>query len=131
METVINGKKVVFRDKFPARFGWGLLGAAVRLNEKRSEYIITGEDGKETYRADMPSYVSIISEVFTFEEITQFVRGAVESWEFGGDLESDKACENLSPVSELMHIAIEAISLFNKSDTSGESVGPPTPESAD
>ena len=131
METEINGKKVVFRDKFPARFGWGLLGAAVRLNEKRREYIIEGEDGKETFAPDMPDYVTIISDVFTFDEITQFIRGAVESWEFDGDLSTDKACENLSPVTELMHIAIESIKLFNQSDTSGEAVGPPTPESAD
>ena len=131
METEINGKKVVFRDKFPARFGWGLLGAAVRLNDKRREYIITDEDGKETFSPDMPGYVTIISDVFTFEEVTQFIRGAVESWEFDGDLESDKACEDLNPVSELMLIAIEALNLFNKSDTSGEAVGPPTPESED
>ena len=129
METEINGKRVVFRDKFPARFGWGLLGAAVKLNDKRREYIVTDADGNETFRPDMPSYVSIISEVFTFDEITQFIRGAVESWEFDGDLNTDKACENLSPVSELMHIAIEAISLFNKSDTSGEAVGPSIPAS--
>ena len=131
METEINGKKVVFRDKFPARFGWGLLGAAVRLNDKRREYIITDKDGKETFAPDMPSYVTIISDVFTFDEIVQFIRGAVESWEFDGDLSTDRACENLSPVTELMHIAIEAISLFNKSDTSGEAVGPPTPELED
>ena len=131
METEINGKKVVFRDKFPARFGWGLLGAAVRLNDKRREYIIEHEDGTETFSPDMPSYVTIISEVFTFEEIVQFIRGAVESWEFAGDLNTDKACDNLNPVSELMHIAIESISLFNKSDTSGEAAGPPIPESAD
>ena len=131
METEINGKKVVFRDKFPARFGWGLLGAAVRLNEKRREYIIEDDDGAETFAPDMPDYVTIISDVFTFDEITQFIRGAVESWEFDGDLESDKACDNLSPVTELMHLAIESIKLFNKSDTSGEAVGPPIPELED
>jgi len=131
METEINGKKVLFRDKFPARFGWGLLSAAIRLNDKRREYIITDADGNETLSPDMPSYVSIISEVFTFDEIVQFVRGAVESWEFDGDLKSNKACDNLNPVSELMHIAIESISLFNKSDTSGEAAGPPTSESED
>jgi len=128
METVINGKRVVFRDKFPARFGWGLLGAAVRLNDKRREYIIDGEDGKETFKPDMPSYVTIISDVFTFEEIVQFIRGAVESWEFDGDLSTEQACDDLNPVSELMHLAIESISLFNKSDTSGEAVGSPISE---
>ena len=127
METEINGKKVVFRDKFPARFGWGLLGAAVRLNKKEQEYVITDEDGKSVYSPEMPSYVTLVSEVFTFEEITQFVRGAVESWEFDGDLESDKACENLNPLSELMLIAIKAVNLFNQSDTSGEADGLPTP----
>lgn len=136
METVINGKKVVFRDKFPARFGWGLLGAAVRLNDKRREYVmldskgnpVLDKDGNERLSPDMPSYVTIISDVFTFDEITRFVRGAVESWEFDGDLSTDEACDNLSPVSELMNIAIEAISLFNKSDTSGEAVGSPISE---
>jgi len=122
METEINGKHVVFRDKFPARFGWGLLSAVARIDEKRIELGVDENNAGEAF------YKAVL-EVLTFEEITQFVRGAVESWEFDGDLKTDKACDNLNTVSELLPIAIKALTIFYLENLSGEADGPPIPAS--
>ena len=125
METVINGKRVVFRDKFPARFGWGLLGAVQRIDVKRAEM---SED-----KDDIPAELFFIAtiEVLTFDEVTQFIRGAVESWEFDGDLDTEAACENLSPINELLPLATKSLMLFYTEKISGEAVGPSTPASGD
>ena len=138
METEINGKKVVFRDKFPARFGWGLLGAVARIGDYQRQYVVKDEngepelddDGRMKLTPDTPSFISILSSVLTFDEITQFIRGAVESWDFDGDLSKDSACENLDTVSELWEIATQAVNLFNSANTLGEADGLPTSESA-
>ena len=122
METEINGKKVVFRDKFPARFGWGLLGAMQRIDAKRLEL------GFNDDTIGMVFFEAMIN-VLTFEEVTQLVRGAVESWEFDGDLKSDNACENLVPIREMIPLASKALMLLYTEKISGEADGLPTPAS--
>ena len=125
METEINGVRVVFRDKFPARLGWGLLSAVQRIEAKRQESILDEEDDW----AD--TLFAAILDILTFEEVTQLIRGAVSEWDFDGDLDTEQACENLNPINELMPLATNSLLLLYTEKISGEVVGPPIPVSED
>ena len=139
METEINGVRVVFRDKFPARFGWELMPVIRRLNAERRKYLMLDEKGDPVLDErelpmmvdDYPGYMEIVTSMLTYDEITRFVRGAVLEWDFDGDLDTDKACDELSTVMELLPLAKTAIDLFYTADTSGEEASPSIPASED
>lgn len=128
MEQKINGKKVIFRDKFPARYGWGLLSAARRIDKRYTEELKALEEQGTTEDKAYIDWMQVVLDEVTYDEISLFIRGAVLSWEFDGDLESDNACDSLDPIAELMPLSVRAVDLFYKSNISGEAVGSSTPK---
>lgn len=104
-ETTINGRHVVFREHFAARFGWDLLPAARRISNRLGELREAGET---------PDFMGVILDELSFDEMVTMIRGAVASWEFPGDLKAADCCEGLSPFAEMLPLATEAVSLFYK-----------------
>ena len=103
-ELTINDVRVVLRDKFPARFGWDLLPVVRRIDKARVLAAEVAEDGVD--------FMGIVLAELTFEEIVTFVRGAVESWGFPGDLATDGCCDELDPLTEMLPLATQAVLLF-------------------
>lgn len=111
MDSEINGVRVVWRERFPSRVGWGLLGAVRRLDAKRAELRTAGDTG---------AFLGAIMEALTFDEIAAFVSGAVAEWDFPGDPATPEACEALNLVDELLPIAAKAVDLFYTANDNGK-----------
>ena len=75
-------------------------GFLIVLDEKGDP--VLDERELPTLVDDAPGYMEIVTSMLTYEEITRFVRGAVLEWGFDGDLDTDKACDELSTVMELL-----------------------------
>jgi hypothetical protein len=102
METQINGVRVEYRDKFPARQGWDLMQTIRRVDRERRKAEEAGE----------PDFLGAILAALTFEEITRFVQGAVASWDFPGDLSKPDCLEGLDPLKELLEVVTDSVLLF-------------------
>jgi len=100
----INGVRVVFRDRFSAQYGWDLLGAVRRIDRARTKAVAEAEDSVD--------FMGIVLEVLSFAEAVTFIRGAVESWDFPGDLSTPECCDDLDPLSELMALTTRSVLLF-------------------
>ena len=103
-EETINGTRVVFRDKFSAREGWGLLAAVRRIDQARSKALAEA-DGSADFMA------TLLNEL-EYEDVVKFVRGAVAEWDFPGDLSRDDCCDDLHPLTELLPLTTQAVLLF-------------------
>ena len=131
-EQTINGKRVVFRDKIPAVFGWKLLSPMGRLTRaltKRREEIRA--KAPETIPEELLAIpgdeaVEIMAETLSWPDVVALVRAAVESWEFDGDLAEKTCCDDLDAIDELLPIALAARRIYFASDLQGEADGGPT-----
>jgi len=103
-EQKINGVRVVFRDRFTARHGWNLLGAVRRIDKARAKAVLEAEGDVD--------FMGIVLAELSFAEIVTFIRGAVESWDFPGDLATPECCDGLDPISELLSLATQSVLLF-------------------
>ena len=103
-EETINGVRVVFRDKFSAREGWGLLAAVRRIDQARSKALAdTGESA---------DFMAVLLNELEYEDVVKFVRGAVAEWDFPGDLSKPDCCDDLNPLTELLPLTTQAVLLF-------------------
>jgi len=116
MEATINGTRVVYRDKFPARQGWNLLKAVRRIDKARQKAAEEAEDAVD--------FMGIVFSELRFDEVTAFVQGAVAEWDFPGDLRKSTCLEELDPLSELLPIVTDSVLLFytanNRTKLQGE-----------
>ena len=125
-EQMINGKRVVFRDKIPAVFGWQAIGAMNKFTtamQKRRDELLAGiPDSTPDTVALIPSsdVIEITYATLSWSSIVALVRGAVQEWEFDGDLNGDACCDNLDTLTELFPLITEARSVFFGADLSGE-----------
>lgn len=103
-EETINGVRVVFRDRFTARDGWGLLGAVRRIDQARGRAL---EDAGES--AD---FMAALLHALEYDDVVAFVRGAVSEWGFPGDLTRADCCDGLDPLTELLPLTTQAVLLF-------------------
>ena len=131
-EDTINGTRVVFRDKIPAKFGWALIGPMNRLSAmtqaKRDEVLqkANGEvpdDAPVISSADM---VEIVSKALAWDDVVTLIRGAVSEWDFPGDLSQDDCCDGLDALTELFPLVAEARKIFFGLDLSGKADGEST-----
>jgi len=125
----INGKRVVFRDKIPAVFGWKVIGAmnkfTTAMQKRRDELLAQIPDSLPDSIAMIPSadVIDITYNSLSWDSIVALIRGAVQEWEFDGDLSSDKCCDNLDTLTELFPLITESRSVFFGADLSGEVAG--------
>lgn len=125
-EETINGVRVVFRDEFPASYGWDLLGAVRRIDRVRHERISEAL-GREVTVAELQAepmaddvakavgkaqWINVIQENLPFEDAVKFVRGAVASWDFPGDLSKPDCCDGMNTIHEFMPLVTQAVLLF-------------------
>ena len=103
-EQTINGVRVEFRDRFAARLGWDLLGAVRRIDRVRAKAAEEAEDQVD--------FMAVVLGELSYAEIVTFIRGAVASWDFPGDLDTPGCCDDLDPLGELLPLATQAVLLF-------------------
>lgn len=103
-ETQVNGTRVVFRETFSARHGWGLLPVVRRIDKARVAAASEAEDDVD--------FMGLVLETLAYEEIVTFVQGAVAEWDFDGDLSQPDCCDDLDPLNELLTLATQAVLLF-------------------
>lgn len=103
-EETINGVRVVFRDKFSAREGWGLLGAVRRIDQARLRAL--DESGKAA------DFMGAVLNGLEYEDVVKFIRGAVAEWGFPGDLSKPDCCDDLDPLAELLPLTTRSVLLF-------------------
>jgi hypothetical protein len=77
VELVINEKKVVLRDKLPARLGWDVIVTKAGVLQKSWNEI-------------------------EFDDLTALLAVAVESWEFDGDPGDPKSYTDLDLLTEFV-----------------------------
>ena len=135
--TEINGVTVVYRDHFPARFGWDLLAATRRVGRARRERIeqLLGREVNDAeLRADEPapeiaaalarlSWMDLVYENLDYAEAVKLVRGAVAEWDFPGDLSRDDCCDGLDTVHEFVPLVTEALLLYYTSQDDDKLTG--------
>lgn len=80
METIINGKRVVFLDKVPAKVGWNILVNHSDILGKPLNTIV-------------------------FDDVVTLLQIAIESWEFDGSPAEASSYDNLDVVSEILPLA--------------------------
>jgi hypothetical protein len=131
MERHINGTLVVYRDRFPARFGWDLLAATRRVGKARRariEELMGRAVADAELNADAPaaevvaalaqlSWMDLVYEQLSYAEAVRLVRGAVESWGFPGDLARDDCCDGLDTVHEFVPLVTDALVLYYTSQS--------------
>lgn len=125
-EETINGIRVVFRDKFSAREGWGLLAAIRRIDRIRHERI-SETLGREVTLAELQAepmaddvaravdkvqWIGVIQDNLPFEDAVKFVQGAVAEWDFPGDLSRPDCCDRMNTVYEFVPLVTKAVLLF-------------------
>ena len=114
-KQTINGVRVEFRERFDARRGWDLLGAVRRIDKAR---VKAAEEA-----ADQVDFMAVVLGELSYEEIVAFIRGAVASWDFPGDLDAPECCNDLDPLSELLVLATQAVLLFYTANSRGKLSG--------
>jgi hypothetical protein len=127
----INGVRVVYRARFPARFGWDLLAATRRVGRARKQRIeevlgrtvTNAELASDTPEPDVLaaigqlSWMDLVYEQLSYTEAVKLVRGAVAEWDFPGDLARDDCCDGLNTVQEFVPLVTDALMLyFNSQD---------------
>ena len=122
VEQTINEVRVVFRDAIPAKFGWGLATPMNRLltlwNTKIDE--LRGDDEKAEVLVPGADVVEMMQEALTLAQATQLVRGAVESWDFDGDLGKPGCCDDLDAIAEMAPLITAARIIYYGFPLSGE-----------
>ena len=125
MEGEINGPRVVYRKKFPAKAGWDLMGAVRRLDNARRRAVQEADSGA--------SFMSLVMGELSYEEAVAFVRGAVEEWDFPGDPDGADCCDGLDPLTELLPLVTDSVLLFYTASSAeklqGEAVSGSTSQS--
>ena len=128
-EQIINGTRVVFRDSIPAKFGWNLILPMNKLSEatvaKRQAIIdAAGENLPESIGAiSAVDMIGILQNSLSWQNIVALVRGAVQEWGFDGDLSTDKCCDSLDTLAELIPLISRARAIYFGIDLSGEAAG--------
>ena len=132
-EITIHGTRVVLRDEFPAKSGWGLLGAVRRIDTIRQERI-SEKLGREVTTAELLAkpmaddveaavnqvqWLNVIQENLAFDDAVKFVRGAVLEWDFPGDLKRADCCDGLNTIHEFMPLVTNAVLLFYAGNDTG------------
>ena len=125
-EETINGVKVTLRDEFPASYGWDLLAAVRRIDRIRHERISEAL-GREVTIAELQAdpqaddvaaavgkvqWINVIQENLPYADAVKFVRGAVESWDFPGDITRPDCCDGMNTIHEFMPLVTSAVLLF-------------------
>jgi hypothetical protein len=103
-EETINGVRVVFRDKFSAREGWGLLAAVRRIDQARSKALVDAGGSAD--------FMATLLNELEYEDVVKFVRGAVAEWDFPGDLNKPDCCDGMNTIHEFVPLVTEAVLLF-------------------
>jgi len=126
-EQTINGTRVVFRDTIPAKFGWKLISPMNRLStafeNARKEIRAQIDDpelAEDTQLIPIHQIAEIVGEVLSFEDIVRMVRGAVQEWDFEGDLSTDTCCDDLDTLDDLLPIVYRARTIYFRMNLSGE-----------
>lgn len=121
-EQTINDVRVVFRDTIPAKFGWGLATAMNRLLELWNAKVeeLQGDGEKDEVFVPGGDVVIMMQEALTLAQATQLIRGAVESWDFDGDLDKPDCCDGLATLQELVPLVTKARTIYYAVSLSGE-----------
>ena len=121
-EQTINEVRVVFRDTIPAQYGWGLAAPINRLltlwNAKVEE--LKAGDGDADVFVSGQDVVEMMQEALTLAQATTLIRGAVESWDFDGDLSKPGCCDGLDAIAEMAPLVTAARTIYYGFPLSGE-----------